>query len=228
MNQMNLFTLPAAKAESHPNTLNERVAAYGPEALTDRELVQLIAGEPGSLLLDAAGGLGNLRRWSIAQIAGVKGIGQATAVRIAAALALGVRNSEQPKTPLNTPDRVFDYMKSATATLSVEKFWVLCLNRKNTLIKRIEVTSGTASSCLVHPREVFRHAIVHGAVSIVCVHNHPSGDPSPSSADLQVTRQLREAARTVGVDMLDHVIIGTPHEDPRHAGFYSFQEAGLI
>ena len=79
----------------------------------------------------------------------------------------------------------------------VEKFWVLCLNRKNRLIRRHEATSGTASSSLVHPREVFREAIRLGASAAICAHNHPSGDPAPSAADIQVTRQLREAARTL-------------------------------
>ncbi len=86
-----------------------------------------------------------------------------------------------------------------------EKFWVLCLNRKNRLLKRVEVTSGTATAALAHPREVFRTAIRESASAVACVHNHPSRDPAPSAADAQVTRQLREAARTVDIELVDHV-----------------------
>jgi DNA repair protein RadC len=90
------------------------------------------------------------------------------------------------------------------------------------------VTSGTATASLAHPREVYREAIQQGATAVVCVHNHPSGDPAPSAADIQVTRQLREAARTVDIELLDHVIVGTTAADPQGRGYYSFREAGLI
>jgi DNA repair protein RadC len=112
--------------------------------------------------------------------------------------------------------------------LAVEKFWVLCLNRKNRLLKQVEVTSGTATSSLAHPREVFREAIRHGATAVVCVHNHPSGDPAPSAADVQVTRQLRDAAKAVDIELLDHVIVGRAGADPQGRGYYSFREAGVI
>jgi len=114
------------------------------------------------------------------------------------------------------------------AGLAVEKFWVLCLNRKNRLLKRVEITSGTATSSLAHPREVFREAIRQGATSVVCAHNHPSGDPAPSAADVQVTRQIRDAARAVDIELLDHVILGLPGADPRGLGYYSFREAGVL
>jgi DNA repair protein RadC len=94
--------------------------------------------------------------------------------------------------------------------------------------KLVEVTSGTATSCLAHPREVFRAAIREGAVAVVCVHNHPSGDPAPSAADVQVTRQLREGAKAVDIEFLDHVIVGLAGTDPTGRGYYSFREAGVI
>ncbi len=114
------------------------------------------------------------------------------------------------------------------AGLLVEKFWVLCLNRKNRLIKQVEITSGTANSSLVHPREVFREAIRHGASAVICAHNHPSGDPAPSAPDIQVTRQLREAAVTVDITLVDHVILGLPAADPSGLGYYSFRTGGMI
>jgi DNA repair protein RadC len=90
------------------------------------------------------------------------------------------------------------------------------------------VSSGTATSALAHPREIYRAAIRESATAIACVHNHPSGDPSPSAADLQITRLLREAAQTVEIALLDHVIVGRLEADPVGRGYYSFREAGLI
>lgn len=104
----------------------------------------------------------------------------------------------------------------------------MCLNRKNRLLKLAEITSGTATAALAHPREVFRAAVRESSSAIVCVHNHPSGDPTPSAADVQVTRQLREAARAVDIELLDHVVIGRAANDPLNRGFYSFREAGLL
>jgi DNA repair protein RadC len=112
--------------------------------------------------------------------------------------------------------------------LQVEKFWVLCLNRKNRLLKRVELTSGTATAALAHPREIFRTAVRESATAIVCAHNHPSGDPAPSAPDLHVTRLIREAAKTVDVDFIDHVILGRPEADPLNKGYYSFREASVL
>jgi DNA repair protein RadC len=105
---------------------------------------------------------------------------------------------------------------------------VMCLNRKNRLLKRIEITSGTAANTLVHPREVFRAAIREGATAVICAHNHPSGDPAPSAADIQVTRQLREAAKIVDIILIDHVVIGRAAADPAGTGYYSFRTSGLV
>src|SRR5258708_21250845 len=106
--------------------------------------------------------------------------------------------SHGPAQPLlNRADRIADYFAPYVTGLEVEKFWVLCLNRRNRLLKRVEITSGTATSALAHPREVFRAAIRESATAVICAHNHPSGDPAPSTPDLHVTRQLREAARAV-------------------------------
>ena len=105
---------------------------------------------------------------------------------------------------------------------------MLCLNRKNRLRKCVEVSSGTATAALAHPREVFRAAIREAASAVVCAHNHPSGDPAPSSADLQMTRLLRDAAKTVEITLLDHVIVGSASADPLGMGYYSFREAGMM
>lgn len=109
-----------------------------------------------------------------------------------------------------------------------EVFHVILLNQKNRPLGRIVVTIGAVGSTLVHPREVFRPAIIAGASSIVCTHNHPSGDPAPSAPDIRMTRQLREAAQTVEIAMLDHIILGRRECDPLNVGFYSFRSAGLL
>ena len=136
----------------------------------------------------------------------------------------------QRSTPpiLNRPEVIVAHFATTVAGLQVEKFWVLCLNRKNRLLKQVEVTSGTATAALAHPREVFRAAIRESAAAIACVHNHPSGDPAPSAPDMHVTRQLREAAKAVDIDLLDHVIIGRPDADPLGIGHFSFRSAGVL
>lgn len=108
-----------------------------------------------------------------------------------------------------------------------EQMRVIFLNARNRPIGTQLVTVGTATASLAHPREVFRGAIVAGATSIVISHNHPSGDPQPSGADFNVTRQLREAGNLLGISLLDHIVIGEPENDPNGKGFYSFREAGL-
>ena len=110
----------------------------------------------------------------------------------------------------------------------MEKVWVLCLDRKNKLLRFENITTGTATGSLVHPREVFRPAIRWGATAIILAHNHPSGDPTPSSSDLKVTQKISEAARHLGIDFHDHVIIGEPSNCPAGIGYYSFADSGLI
>lgn len=135
--------------------------------------------------------------------------------------------AEQPV--LNTPALVVTYMQSAfEQTPEQEAFWVVPLDRKNKSLGRTMVTLGTATSCLAHPREVYRIAVMAAATAVVCVHNHPSGDPVPSAADVQITRQLREAGKILDIALQDHVIIGRPGADPMGRGYYSFREAGII
>jgi DNA repair protein RadC len=130
---------------------------------------------------------------------------------------------------VNTPQLIAEYLKSAFAANPMqESFWVILLNRKNRAMGRVMISLGTLTSSLAHPREVFKPAILASASAIVVAHNHPSGDPAPSSADIQVTRQLRDAANILGIDLLDHVVVGYAESDPMGRGYYSFREAGLI
>ena len=110
----------------------------------------------------------------------------------------------------------------------VEHFMVIALDRKMKP-KGIKIISkGTVSATLVHPREAFRFAIIESASAVIVTHNHPSGDPAPSKADIQVTRQLRDAAKVIGIELVDHIVIGDKDSDPNNKGYYSFNNAGLI
>mgnify|MGYP005747843379 CR=1 FL=1 len=218
----------------------ERLERLGASALSDVELIAMIlrSGSKGhnvlnvaASLLNDAGSLSQLIHWSDGEFVKFKGIGKVKALQLVVVIEICRRilASEEEDLPiLDDPKRVFKYMRSLTIGLGVEKFWTLCLNRKNRLLRVCEATSGTASNSLVHPREVFREAIRFGASAVICVHNHPSGDPSPSAADIKVTRQLRDASNVLGIPILDHVIAGSPKTDPSGLGWYSFQDSGML
>lgn len=130
---------------------------------------------------------------------------------------------------IDNADKASAYLQTAIDTHPVQEgFYVILLDRKNHPLGRVLVTLGTLTSSLVHPREVFRPAILASAASVILAHNHPSGDPTPSAADIQVTRQLREASRAVDIEILDHVIIGSKEADPARVGYYSFRNAGVL
>lgn len=238
--QTNYQTSPRLRDMVVGERPQERLQQYGARALSDSELLAIILRKGDSRqdimglvvsLLKLTGGLAGLMKASPEEYAQCRGVGPVKAAQLQAVCELSRRllicNSDAVPS-FDAPDTVFTFFQPDWLGLEVEKFWVLCLNRKNGLIKKVEVTSGTVSSSLVHPREVFREAIRAGSSAIIAVHNHPSGDPSPSSADLRVTRQLREAARIIDIDFLDHIIIGSREGDPKGTGFYSFNEAGLI
>jgi DNA repair protein RadC len=218
----------------------ERLEKLGSAALSDTELLALLlrSGSRGcnvlavaQRLIADAGSLAGLVRWTDADFRRTKGIGRVKAFQLVAVMEVSRRvlaNAGDALPVLNKPELVHGYFQPLVAGLTVEKFWVLCLNRKNRLLKQVEITSGTATSSLAHPREVFREAIRHGATAVICAHNHPSGDPAPSAADVQVTRQLRDAAKAVDIELLDHVVVGRAAADPTGLGYYSFREAGVL
>jgi DNA repair protein RadC len=218
----------------------ERLERFGACALSDTELLAMIlrSGTQGqdvltlaTQLISEAGSLAGLLAWHEADFRKLKGIGRVKALQLVAAMEVARRATCFParESPvLNRADLVSVHLESVASGLEVEKFWVLCLDRRNRLRKRVEVSSGIATAALAHPREVFRAAIREAAAAVICAHNHPSGDPSPSAADIQLTRQLREAAAAVDIPLLDHVIIGRRGADPLGRGYYSFREAGLL
>src|SRR4051812_22730816 len=130
---------------------------------------------------------------------------------------------------LDSPPKVTEYLRSAFEENPLqEAFYCVYLDRKNHPLGRHLVSLGTATSTLSAPREVFRGAILAGATALIVAHNHPSRDPAPSSADLQVTRQLREASKIIDIELLDHVIIGDQKADPNGLGYYSMREHGVV
>ncbi|MEY3773854.1 MAG: hypothetical protein RLZZ129_634 [Verrucomicrobiota bacterium] len=218
----------------------ERMERHGAAVLSDTELLAMLlrSGTRGmdvitlaARLINEGGSLAGLIGWREEDFRRFKGIGRIKALQLVAVMELARRVRSQPlgDSPLlNRPDLIREFLQPTAQGLAVEKFWVLSLNRKNRLIRCTEVSSGTATAALAHPREVFREAMGAAATAVVCAHNHPSGDPAPSAADVQITRLLREAARTVDIQLLDHVILGRPEADPAGRGYYSFREAGVL
>jgi DNA repair protein RadC len=218
----------------------ERLEKFGASALSDTELLAMLlrSGTRGqdvltlaSRLVSDAGSLAALVSWRAPDFRRLKGIGKVKALQLVTVMEIARRvvGQQQGESPLlNRADIVAKHLDPLARGLDVEKFWVLCLNRKNRLLKTVEITSGTATAALAHPREVFRAAIRESAAAVVCAHNHPSGDPTPSAPDIHVTRQLREAAKAVDIELLDHVIVGRANADPTGRGYYSFREAGML
>lgn len=218
----------------------ERLQRLGATALSDSELIAMMlrTGTSGNdvvtlstRLIKEAGSLAGMATWQIHDYRRLKGIGAVKALQLVTVMEIARRVATQragENPVLNRADLVAAFLQPVAEGLQVEKFWVLCLNRKNRLLKRVEVSSGTATAALAHPREVFREAIGAAATAVICAHNHPSGDPAPSAADLHLTRQLREAAKAVDIDLIDHVIIGRIAADPLGRGFYSFRESGVL
>ncbi len=218
----------------------ERLERVGAKALSDTELLAMLLRSGNreldvlglsSTLLSRAGSLGKLLTWHEADFRAIHGIGHVKALQLLAVMEMARRIISQSfpvDVLLDSAEAVYRHLAPHVAGLAVEKFWVLCLNRKNRLLRLVEVSSGTATASLVHPREAFREAIQAGASAVIAAHNHPSGDPTPSQADIRATRQLKEASRVVDIELLDHVILGSPSADPAGCGYYSFCDAGLL
>jgi DNA repair protein RadC len=150
-------------------------------------------------------------------------------VQLKAAFALASRlpATREARPMLRTPRDVADRLREEMQHFEVEEFHVLLLDAKNRLIRDVKVSKGTLNSSLVHPREVFREAVRAGAANVILVHNHPSGDPTPSGDDLRITRELIEAGRVLKIEVLDHIIVGK-RDSSRTEDFVSVKEIGLI
>ncbi len=198
----------------------ERLEHYGPQALSNAELLAILlrvgsAGENvielSARLLHQCGGLGGLLTIELAELCAVHGVGQAKATTLKAALELGRRLSvlapdERPK--ITQPQDVANLIMLEMGYLKQEQLRVLCLDTKNYVVHQQVVYQGTINSSVVRAAEVFRPAIVRTCLAIVVVHNHPSGDPTPSPEDVRTTDQLRRAGDLLDIELLDHVIVG--------------------
>ena len=217
----------------------ERLAAKGPDALSNAELIAILlrtglrganAVEVGAQLLLRFGSLQALARASVDDLRKVKGIGRDKAVTLLAAFTLARKMAEelQRESPvLDNPEAVVALLKAQNLLKDVETLQVLLLNARHRLIRVEEIADGTVDTLLVHSREVFRSAIAANASAIVLAHNHPSGDPTPSSADIKVTRDLIRAGQLLRIDVLDHVIIGRAAPD-RAKDYASLKELGYF
>ena len=211
----------------------EKLLRAGAEALGDTELIALVLGSGmrsrGALagahdVILAAEDATGLARIGVDELCRVRGVGQSRAARLLAAVELGRRTlfgerGERPQ--MLSPKDLADYLQPRYSGSAVERFGVMLLDQKQRVIRSEILTIGTVEAGLVHPREVFRVAMLASASHVVVFHNHPSGDPSPSALDRLATRRLFEAGELVGIPLLDHVILGG-------TVFYSFKQAGVL
>ena len=223
------YTIKQLPPELRPR---ERLLSEGPAALSTAELLGLVFGhgtrektavELAEEVISGAGGLFGLYNVSVHDLTGINGVGEAKACLVLACVELGkrigrVRNPGRPT--VSSPEDVDNLLRGRIATQDRENFVVVLLNQKNEVLESPTVSVGTLSASLVHPREVFKPAVRASAASVILAHNHPSGNTEPSAEDREVTRRISEAAGILGIEVLDHVILGD--------GYFSMKECGLI
>lgn len=199
-----------------------------PYAISDEGLLSLVVGTPGAQrvrTLLGADVTDALWRISGDELIALDGVGPASAARLLACIEISRRASTRKATErptISTPEDVVAVCGAQLRGLDREHFWTLALNTKNRLLRVIEVSIGSLNASIVHPRELFKDAVKLSAASVVVVHNHPSGDPTPSGADIQLTRRIVKAGDVLGIEVLDHVVIGDGGE---HA---SLRDLGLM
>ncbi|MFD1178672.1 DNA repair protein RadC [Paenibacillus puldeungensis] len=211
----------------------ERMMLYGASALSHAELLAILlrtgtrhesAVHMAQRLLSGMQGIRGLVDMSLDELTRLKGIGPAKAVQLKAGIELGQRlaKARLPETEvIRSPHVAAELLMEQMRYLQKEHFVCLFLNSKNHIIAQETLSIGSLNATIVHPREVFRAAIKCSSASVICAHNHPSGDPSPSEEDILMTKRLCEAGEIVGIDILDHIVIGD-------GKFVSLKEQGLM
>lgn len=211
----------------------ERMMLYGASALSHAELLAILlrtgtrhesAVHMAQRLLSGMQGIRGLVDMSLDELTRLKGIGPAKAVQLKAGIELGQRlaKARLPETEvIRSPHVAAELLMEQMRYLQKEHFVCLFLNSKNHIIAQETLSIGSLNATIVHPREVFRAAIKCSSASVICAHNHPSGDPSPSEEDILMTKRLIEAGEIVGIDILDHIVIGD-------GKFVSLKEQGLM
>ena len=231
---MGSATIHELPADERPR---ERLVALGAAALTDSELIAILlrTGCVGANAVDVARqliaefkSLSGLARATVAELARIKGVGPAKAVQLAAAFGLGSRLARENvgRQTVETPAHVWELLGSEMRALQTESLRVVLLDTKLKLLRTEEVFRGSVNECLAHPREIFRPALLHSAYALIVVHNHPSGDPTPSDADRRLTVRLREVAELMQFRLIDHIILGSG--DGGRQPWFSFREAGML
>jgi DNA repair protein RadC len=214
-------------SSSHCSSVQERLVTYGSEALDTAEHLGLIVGSQkvADTLLQHFGSLAVLARASVEEL--LPFVPRSKALRLVSSLRMGAvaLREERQSLTIDSPEAIAD-LCSEMRFLDREWLRVVLLNAKQQLIKVATVSRGSVNESLAHPREVFKPAIVLSAYSFILVHNHPSGDPSPSEADLRLARRISEASRVLQLNLIDHVIIGSPA--PGRSSYFSFKEGGVI
>ncbi|MDR7077925.1 DNA repair protein RadC [Neobacillus niacini] len=211
----------------------ERFIQNGPESLSNHELIAILLRtgtkdesvlQLSNRLLTNFEGLRLLKAATLEEMTEIKGIGQAKAIQILAAVEIGRRIANLNYTDryvIRSPEDGANYVMNDMRFLSQEHFVCLYLNTKNQVLHKQTIFIGSLNASIVHPREVFREALKRSAASIICLHNHPSGDPAPSREDVEVTKRLVECGKMIGIDVLDHLIIGENK-------FVSLKEKGYL
>jgi DNA repair protein RadC len=217
----------------------ERLAERGADALSPAELIAILLRtglkgvnvvEVSKQMIQKYGSLHSLAQASVEDLQSIKGVGPDKAVTLVAAFSLARRMAAELRgeSPiLDNPEAVANLMRENTRLCPRETFQVLLLNTRRRLIDVFKIADGTLDTILVHPREVFKSAIAANAAAVVLMHNHPSGDPTPSEADIKVTRDLIRAGQLLKIEVLDHVILGRATEQ-RSKDFVSLRELGYF
>jgi DNA repair protein RadC len=216
----------------------EKLECFGANSLTDAEILALFFGtgrqgvssiDLARELIDHFGSLKNLSRADSIELRSIKGIGPAKSAQLAAVFEFGRRLAREAfqSTPISCPEDVYELVGPEMRGLTQESVRVVMLNHRKELIRVSEIFLGTKTECFASPPEILKAAITNSSTSVILVHNHPSGDPSPSAADIQATRRLAKACETIGIELDDHVIIGSVSSSCPD-GFYSFRQSGLM
>ncbi|MEM9479983.1 MAG: DNA repair protein RadC [Verrucomicrobiota bacterium] len=184
--------------------------------------------EIGRNLLGSHGSLQELSRLEVKDYQRESGIGPVKAIELAAVFEMAVRVAQERvrSIPLDSPELIYEFLGPEMRALKKETLRLLLVDTRYRLVRCEDVSLGTINETTAHPREILRPVLVQGAFGFILAHNHPSGDPSPSSADIALTRRIRDAAELLQINFLDHIIIGAPSES--HDAYYSFREAGVI
>ncbi|RPI13120.1 MAG: JAB domain-containing protein [Ignavibacteriae bacterium] len=223
----------------HEERPRERLKELGAENLSSHELIALILGSgmPGESVLSLSqrlishfGSFKNVFNASMEELLDIDGIGQAKASQLIACFEIAKRvvketlkeeKEKKESKSIISPEEAVDIIRSRISDYNKEQFLVVSFDTRQKVIGIDNISTGTLTASIVHPRETFERAIKRHAASILAAHNHPSGDPEPSEEDIRITKRLTEAGKIIGIELLDHIII-------TRSSFYSFKEKGMI